>query len=714
MRSPLGCVGMLCLVVAGCADPKPPPPARIFLRGIAKLHEPVVGATVTVYDQTRAPVWSHESATGDSGAFLIDLDPKVLLDAFEARGSLSIEVTGGAFALSGQPLPGKLLYVFDQFEKTKHSFFHLGAVSTALGHCTRQFPDSRVDGCALGARLIFGIPTYVDLENDLYFQDNYLRPSAVWSAASAHESFDGYFEGLGTAVGTRQPPTTALGAPPGAAADLALFVGKALAQGALSETGGQAAGWLLSGPDVTAEEFKALHDELAAIQTRIAQLEDQLARDHLDQRVATLEKGLGYVDVWNENFIYLAASASSSVSPSPTNLASLREELQSELKAAVAQHDVMSDLRDVHKNLVGTVGMDPLLDLASGVYTTAAAGPGYYPRISSFFEYFVRQQQGMVQILVENDHLRAIEDGSNLSEAAKLKIEQLEATLAQQSDKFLSLVEGNLGLDRIVNPAEKTSESEMLRHNAGYDIQAEGRRSWVTLNWSITPDYTVKHESKKTDCHQHCEPSTGDCWTDCYNQTWYYAEGVYYAKGSGPGSSPELAKADELAFNASLLVEHRPLTVRFYSDPLSNLQPHVPGGCNLTKVPATSLAVKLEDANGTAHAPSDSQVHPLVLSKQLYYPANSTYHVSQPPWAPDAQMARFQFRDLPKGSYKLSPSNKHLFVVPGEGAGLARCSADLVNGHVAYDAYYDAAAMVYDPAATDSQNLLIMLYSPLR
>jgi len=706
------------LAIAGCGDESAAP---VFVNGTASFGEPIQGADVTFYDQEMRSLGTNENATNVNGAFRLALAKNALESAAK---QIIIEVSGGSFAGTGKAFDGKLYYATQQSDWVSSGIFHVGALSTIIAYCELDHPGTSAAQCIDSVKTLLDIPDSMS-PNDLYYFKTPLPPDVLLAKAAEQGGVDTYLHRIAGYVDDSAnfdicmiKQCSSYGEPVvGGSSEVPEFIGKALAQGALSYTGGQLAGWVLEGVGGnTGGQYSDVMEELNKIQSQFNTLANDLKNDledaHFDGRASSLIKGLGYLEDWNDKFHYATTLQGSDYTD---YIAKRKDSLLNDFK-----HDPASDLIDINNSLLGTVGEKSLLELADEHFHNLG-GEKYQQKMSDFMAYWGTQQNMALNLLAERKHLK--DDSQDVNRILKVQDERF----ADQSKLFLGLVENNLAIDQRkfigaadVNKNKIEDELSDPRYQEGYNIFAD--EDWVKENWSVYPAMTL-YTFTAEDCSTVC--AAGDCWQQCDNVPYYTGEGLKYAKATTSyQQSPELQAADDLVFSLSLFEEAKPITLRFYVDPwtVTGL-PRTPNSdfvvdCGIDSLPDSQLAVTL--VNETTHQTySESpEMNTFTIPKEHYI------RQGPPSWAkpPNGQIARYTFRDLPEGTYGLDPGvaskfyhqpSDYLFLFPQNHA---QCGVNPYRSKAGYSAYSDFYGEYTFPYTKNgpAQNMLIVLYSNIQ
>ncbi|WP_156827044.1 hypothetical protein [Geopsychrobacter electrodiphilus] len=696
------------LAIAGCGNGSAP----VFVDGTASFGEPIQGADVTFYAQDMRPLETHENATNVNGAFRFPLAKSALVGADK---QIIIEVAGGTFAGTGKAFEGKLYYATQQSDWVSPGIFHVGPLSTIIAYCELDHPGTSAAQCISNVKTLLDIPDSMS-PNDLYYFKTPLPPDVLLAKAAEQGGVDAYLHRIASYVDDPANFDSCMikqcssygESVVGGSSEVSEFIGKALAQGALSYTGGQLAGWVLEGVGGNANgQYNKVMNELAQLESQYARLANDLKNDiqdaDFDDRASSLNKGLGYLQDWDSSFHYATTLQGSDY----TNYIAKRKNfLLNDF-----QHDPASDLIDINNSLVGTGFQKSLLELADEHFRNQGDdSEKYYQKMSEFMAYWGTLQNMALNLLAERKHL------NNDNQDFKRILDDQDKRFTAQSKLFLDLVEKNLAIDerRFIGDSDRDrnkieDEFSDPTYQEGYNIFAD--EDWVKKNWSVYPAMTLHSYTAKY-CHTEC--ASGYCWQQCDKVSYYTGEGLKYAKATTSyQQSPELQAADDLVFSLSLFEEAKPITLRFYVDPAA--VSGRPTLCGIDSLPDSQLAVTL--VNETTHqAYSESpEMNTFAIPKEHYIGQDP------PSWTliGKAQVARYTFRDLPEGTYGLDSGVASRFyhqlpisfpLILGH-CGVTPYSSQI--GYSAYSDFYGDYTFQYTKNGP-AQNMLIMLYSNIQ
>nr|WP_320050302.1 hypothetical protein [uncultured Desulfuromonas sp.] len=687
------------LLIAGC-DGHSSHNDDVSIEGIVSFADAIEGADVVVFDQQMQLIGAADEATNEHGAFHLELGKSL----FAKNDYIVIRVKGGVNADDQTPFAGTLYYLLQESELPITSFLHVGPLSTIISHCTFDHPQWAVDDCISEVRALLEIPESID-ENDLYFYAESLPGEVLTEHASENGGIDAYLQRIAGYVDNSadfdlcmvrdcSDDGTLLGS--SATSEVLTFIGKQLAAGALTRSGNELAGWVFSGSADSVAQMAAIKSDLDRVLSQQVELKNKIDSLLLDNRISDFSEGLAYLEIWNEKI---------------TTALSLNDQASYEKYASQQQDELLKNefpmepfLIEIHNSLVGEGFSLALLDIYDeqlgnkGYY-----GQEYYQKMSEFMAYWGTIQNLALNLLCEYKHLK--DESVDLNRI----LENQEERFTDQSTLFLNLVEKNLAIDKInftgeasTNEDKIKSEIQNTAYQEGYDVTTS--LAWVKENWSIYPELTLYGYQGET-CVTHC--SAGYCWDDCYHETYYRGEMAYAKASSSYSPSPDLQKADELVFALSLYQNDKPITLRFYVDPYKVYQPLY--RCGIDSLAASEKVVTLVNTGTGKTYQAQPEMNLFEVPKSLYINDSSS-------WSTAAQMARYTFRDVPEGSYKLDDGVGVLFYHTLSGfthTGYCGVNPYVVEtNYLAYPDYY-ADYIIHYTKSGAAQNMLIMLYEDL-
>lgn len=428
--------GILC-ALAACADGGDP----AALAGLAALDRPIVGATVTVTTPDGATLFAEADETHATGAFL-------LAPPGDLPADFDLTVTGGTVGPDGPAFDGTLRMEVRDHAPGDHAFYLVDPVSTLAAAWRRAAPGRTVDQARAAVWAFLALPDGVDHANDLHFATELFDPALFMAQAEASGGLDAFVAQLVAEIDGTMPTARCFSArcapvPRGAAT----FIAGALAEGALSYVGEQAAGWAMNQAfgwedadaasrarieSALAEQARMLHAVIAeleslenAIAASTSQILAELAATRYDLKASNLTAIRGFASHAYELLYFLAIADPSE--------ATYRNQVDN-LATTLASRTLAADLATIHETLVGTAPGEPgLLDIWGGIQHGRSVTTLHADELARHLTYWYDSQVRVLNLLVEHLHYRYPDDRTIVANAIQAFRERLPA----QTEVFL-------------------------------------------------------------------------------------------------------------------------------------------------------------------------------------------------------------------------------------------------------------------------------------
>ncbi len=421
------------------------------ISGIAMLDEPVVGATVSIVDTDGKTVYREVNETHSTGSFLLS-------SPVELPGDFDIVVTGGTLG-EGGPAVTETLRTEVRNHQREHYAFYLADPISSLVATFRRSKAGRTNEQAVAAVWEYlDLPSSADAVNDSYFITRHFHRGAFMQAARDAGGFQAYLNYLSAQIEnpTDEPPCFSEKCDEmltGAAG----FIAGAVAKGALSYVGGEAAGYVMNKafgwgeepPDRQAEIIAMLSDQSEMLENVISELE------HLQAEVAASRQAI-LAEIKNTKYDLKAANLINIRSFAESIYQQLyiitqtdpREEgyadMISELAKRMEDRDLQTDLAMIHNTLVSNApGETGLFDIWGDIQHEHAFTQDRYPQLASHMTYWYDVQVKVLNLLVEYLHFKYPANNTMAQNA----ISTFNNRLSVQADSFLSRVESLLYVD---------------------------------------------------------------------------------------------------------------------------------------------------------------------------------------------------------------------------------------------------------------------------
>jgi hypothetical protein len=234
---------LLTVLMAGCdSDGSHGFKAVMRIKGVVTAGEPIEAATVSVSTLDGQLINVFPDETGRQGTFLISVPRLLVLSGYR------VEVSGGTLAESGIPFEGTLRAVVDHEVRDERRLLHVGFASTVLAGYMDRHPQVDTQTAEAAVADFLGIPETLHLLTDLFFCQVYFSEDEFFEQALQSGGLDLFVDIVLDEMDAGDQDGRSFAPPPvaGSASELVLkpFV-KGLVQGAASEVGSRATGWVL-------------------------------------------------------------------------------------------------------------------------------------------------------------------------------------------------------------------------------------------------------------------------------------------------------------------------------------------------------------------------------------------------------------------------------------------------------------------------------------
>lgn len=432
------------------SDPSYPPPTH--MGGMAVLDAPLVGATVTIQDTEGKALYSETDATSENGSFIIDHP--------EAR-DFDIVVTGGTVGVGGPANTELVRTEVRDHDPRTYGFYLVDPISTLVSTYRGAHPQ-RTHADAIDA--VWGflqLPSTADHINDALFVERYFHRGAFMEAARTAGGLEPFLTELSRQIDAwpQEAPCFSEQCNPELLTGAAGFIAGAIAKGALSEIGGQAAGYLIQETLGWGKEPPNRQDEI------ISMLEEQykllgdlkVEIEHLEQSLKGVENRIlatlnateynlianslneirSFIDTNYERLWLLSSYTYSGPDEAKRQRdAQKRVALAEELRRSLSSRNIRQDLNMIHKTLLASApGERGLMDIWGNIHFDLGFTQDVYPQLADQLTYWYDVQVKLAYLLAEYYHA----EGRDVLLEDDLK--QVDKNLEEQMNAFLKRVE---------------------------------------------------------------------------------------------------------------------------------------------------------------------------------------------------------------------------------------------------------------------------------
>ncbi|MCW3975537.1 MAG: hypothetical protein NWE86_04770 [Candidatus Bathyarchaeota archaeon] len=455
------------------------PKAFSHVSGFVHLDEPIVGAAVSVYDLDGVKVFEKEDVTHTTGSFVIKIGWGIGKWGSYIPDNFTIVASGGT--IDNEPFNGTIVRAVHNYSEIR--YYHLNAITTLIKEYLDKHPEMTYVEAQEAVKDFLGVPDLIDMDlvvdSAVYYHGIFDHEYFMFKAEE-HGDFDTFIDALleGIDRGDQQVFVAAggIGGPTDSRAilgdykDLAVALGKGVADKFGGPIGGAVAGWVLSDIfGVKSAEQKDLDEIKQRLEEQNRQLKEIRAQiDALKDQVRLLEEELK-ASLRELGFTFMSKEADTAVDnikirhdlligySDPEYIESLK---QNEAQYNDIMHQINNlvdqitstdagtwhDLNTIHENLISTGGTWGMLDLWKKAtinninkthQPTELAGltDQVYEESWAFYNrYLMAQLQGYT-LLMEAYHAR------NDIQGAKTVIKHMNETITEQVLQFRPLLE---------------------------------------------------------------------------------------------------------------------------------------------------------------------------------------------------------------------------------------------------------------------------------
>ena len=264
------------------------PSKNSTLIGFAYVDAPLVGATITVYDEDGDKIYEAQNATSKNGVFMQKVTWKWLQNV---PREFRFTATGGTS--NDAPFNGTLVRIVENYDQTNS--YSINAITTLMASYRDRNPTSTNDQAEEAVHEFLEIPSELNITaivNSPSATKVFFSGRVFLEEANQNGGLNAYVEALTLEIGLGQ--THPFKGPPqftGIALDVFKFVFTNVAKGALSEIGKQVAGtamepimgWVMGvlglntdGTDYTAQQLSAISDKLNMTYDKLVEMDKKL------------------------------------------------------------------------------------------------------------------------------------------------------------------------------------------------------------------------------------------------------------------------------------------------------------------------------------------------------------------------------------------------------------------------------------------------------
>lgn len=366
------------------------------LVGTAYADEPLVGATITVYDEDGDKIFEADDATSSKGIFIETVRwpwLKGIPDGFK------FTATGGT--TGGEPFNGTLVRYVEDYEQTNS--YQVNILTTLMASYNERNPSSTGIQAGSAVHEFLEIPLEMNITtviNSPGISKVFFSPQRFLQEANQNGSFNSYVDLLASQMGNGQThPFKGTQGLSGIALDIFKFIFTNVAKGALSEIGSQVAGtfmepvmgWVMGflgidQTDYTAQQLNAISDKLNQTYAKLVEMDKKL------------------IDISNS-----LSQISASIAELKNALNTVNTELQLRM-TQLSAYDALSKIDSTYTTLVTCAATKPgdVAKSSLGEWSSAVINPttGIYNAVDVLDKivrgHVLGEEKGLLEVMVDN------------------------------------------------------------------------------------------------------------------------------------------------------------------------------------------------------------------------------------------------------------------------------------------------------------------------
>jgi len=171
------------------------PKAFTRVSGLVHLDEPIIGATVSVYDLEGVKVFEQQDATHTTGSFVVDVAWGIGGWGGYVPNDFKIVATGGT--IDDEPFTGSIVRMVHNHREEQ--YYHLNAISTLIAGYLDKHPMLTYHEASEAVKDFLGVPEFIDMDlvvdSSVYYNDIFDHTFFMLQAEE-HADFDKFIDTL--------------------------------------------------------------------------------------------------------------------------------------------------------------------------------------------------------------------------------------------------------------------------------------------------------------------------------------------------------------------------------------------------------------------------------------------------------------------------------------------------------------------------------------
>jgi len=276
------------------------PKAFSTISGIVYLDEPIVEATISVYDFNGVKIFEEEEATHVTGSFVINVSWGINHWSDVPPDAFRIVATGGT--VNNTTFIGEIARTV--YNDEERDYYDLNAISTLVDAYLMEHPEIPYATVTEAVKDFLGVPEYMNLDlvidSASYYRDIFHHELFMLHAGS-YENFDAFIDLLVEEIdsGGQRIFATAGGGGGGPFVDILAAIAQGLAESLpfVGPVAGKLTGWALHemGYKDTGARLEEISDKLDMVLGAVRRIETQI--NNMRKQLTVIQKALEQLEV---------------------------------------------------------------------------------------------------------------------------------------------------------------------------------------------------------------------------------------------------------------------------------------------------------------------------------------------------------------------------------------------------------------------------------
>lgn len=385
----------------------------LYIKGVATAGAPLENSSVKIYDSSGTLIAESEHGTQPNGTFLISVSKDLVRDGY------TIEVSGGTNTETGHEFPFVLSAVVDRSTMNKNGLVHVGPVSTLHAEYMDKMDTNDSSAAAKAVSELLSIPPTQNILSDLFFYDEDFSEVAFLSESEKNGGLGEYITSLSN-LAMQQPEPLNFVSEPMPQAGIAGAFAMGLVQGAGSQIGDRATGWVLDNvfgesgtPNYPTDpavinaieqnsiEIRQLRGELEQFEKRMSealqQILTQTQRNEYTILVSALLDDITRIESQHDTLWFITNHSNMSEDDDWENTVI-------DFKKNLNINDLEISIRKFQRVLAGSPDTNSALELWGRLHTTYAVTQQNHKPVFDQFQLYANLQLMALNLILEKRH----------------------------------------------------------------------------------------------------------------------------------------------------------------------------------------------------------------------------------------------------------------------------------------------------------------------